>query len=167
MAYKDEYEVARLYSNGDFLAKLNHQFEGDFKLRFHLAVPWLSKRDKATGHLVKRTWPQWTMSLMSVLAKLKGLRGTRWDIFGYTRDRRMERQLINDYRGTIRHLLEDLSRENYATAVEIAALPDTIRGFGYIKAVSAEAARHQREQLLDRFYGREGKVVRMHQRRVA
>ena len=167
MAYKDEYEVARLFSNGEFQRRLNEQFEGDFKLKFHLAVPWLSKRDQENGHLIKRTWPAWTFSLMGVLARFKWLRGSRWDLFGNTEERRQERELINRYRTTVSELLADLTPENYATAVEIAALPNSIRGFGHIKVASIEAARLKQVQLLDRFYGREDKVVHLQPRNVA
>ena len=111
MAYKDEYEVARLYSDGEFLKKLGAQFEGDYKLTFHLAPPLFADRDPATGQLKKREYGAWMMPMFRLLASLKRLRGTRLDIFGYTEERRMERRLIGEYEATVETLLADARPE--------------------------------------------------------
>ncbi len=161
LAYKDEYEVARLYSNGDFTRRLNQQFEGDFSLQFSMAPPLLAKRDKTSGHLLKRKLPQATLKAFEFLAKLKGLRGTRWDVFGYSAERQQERRLITDYEQTIDKLLVDLKADNYEFAVEIAALPEYIRGYGHVKVANMEKVKRQRDVLLDHFYGRSDKVVRI------
>ena len=100
MAYKDEYEVARLYTSGDFQRKLEQQYEGDYKLKFHLAPPLLAKKD-AQGRLIKQEFGAWVLTAFKLMAKLKFLRGGALDIFGYTAERRMERQLIGDYEQTV------------------------------------------------------------------
>ena len=133
MAYKDEYEVARLYSDGKFLKKLEAQFEGDFKLQFHLAPPILEKKDKATGQPVKREFGPWMLKAFGVLAKFKGLRGTALDIFGYTEERRQERQLIREYELVVEEIMKRLNKDNYQLCVDIASFPKDIRGYGYVK----------------------------------
>ena len=148
MAYKDEYEVARLYADGSFARELAKKFSGDFKLTFHLAPPLLGKRDAITGHAVKSTFGPWMMTAMKLLAKLKGLRGTAFDIFGRSAERRMERQLIEDYRATITDISTRLSPYNHSTAVMLANLPEQIRGFGHVKAASVAAAEIRRNELL-------------------
>ncbi len=152
MAYKDEYEVARLYSNSDFMEKINRQFEGDFKLMFHLAPPFLAKKDPVTGRPVKRVYPAFMLKVFALLTKLKGLRGSRWDIFGYMAERKQERQLILDYKRTVEMLLRDLNAERYTLAAEIAALPSSIRGFGHVKAASIHNAEVERDRLIEKFY---------------
>lgn len=133
MAYKDEYEVARLYTDGAFLRRLKEQFEGDVKVQFHLAPPLLAKKDPLTGHLQKMTFGPWMFKAFKVLAKFKGLRGSRWDIFGYTKERQMERRLIVDFEETIKNLLPKVTPETYDLACQIAALPQKIRGYGHVK----------------------------------
>jgi indolepyruvate ferredoxin oxidoreductase len=133
MAYKDEYEVARLYSSEAFAQRLGAQFEGDFKLQIHLAPPLLTRKDPDTGLPVKRTFGPWMLKAMRVLARFKILRGTKLDVFGYSRERRAERQLITDYAATVGELIDGLHRDNHPLAVEIASVPETIRGYGYIK----------------------------------
>jgi indolepyruvate ferredoxin oxidoreductase len=151
LAYKDEYEVARLYTDGAFRKKIEAMFEGDYKLVFNLAPPLIAKPDPRTGEPVKMRFGGWTMSLFAILARLKGLRGTAFDIFGRTEERRMERTLINEYEHTVQVLLQGLTRDNHALAVEIASLPESIRGYGHIKAKSAEAARKKHGELLARY----------------
>jgi indolepyruvate ferredoxin oxidoreductase len=146
MAYKDEYEVARLYSDGSFHRRLAAQFEGDYKLQFHLAPPLLAERDARTGHLRKQTFGSWMLPAFAVLARLKFLRGTPFDIFGRSDERRTERRLVGEYEAVIEELLAGLDRGNHALAVAIARLPEGIRGFGHVKAanlasVKAEEAR--------------------------
>jgi len=140
MAYKDEYEVARLHTDPAFLAKLSDQFEDGFKLKYHLAPPLLAaKNDK--GQLVKKTYGAWMQRAFGVLARLKGLRGTAFDVFGYTAERRTERALVGEYRALVDELLPALSAERLADAVALAALPDEIRGYGHVKERNLEKVR--------------------------
>ncbi|RCS57154.1 indolepyruvate ferredoxin oxidoreductase family protein [Parvibium lacunae] len=139
LAYKDEYEVARLYTETGFIEKVASQFEGDYQLEFHLAPPILGARDPHTGLPRKQRFGPWMMKGFKLLAKMKGLRGTPFDVFGYTEERRRERQLAVDYAARLRAVLTDLSPANYALAVEIACLPEQVRGFGHVKA------RHEEE----------------------
>jgi indolepyruvate ferredoxin oxidoreductase len=150
MAYKDEYEVARLYTDPAFLAKVNAQFEGDFKLMFHLAPPLLAKRD-ANGHLVKKAYGPWMMKAFGILARLKGLRGTPLDVFGYTAERKTERALIGEYRDTLELVLGKLNSRNADTAAAIAAIPEEIRGFGHIKEANLKKAKEKEARLLEQF----------------
>ena len=151
LAYKDEYEVARLYTDGAFRRKIDAMFEGDYKLVFHLAPPLLAKPDARTGEPAKMRFGPWMLGAFKVLAKLKGLRGTALDVFGRTGERRMERALITEYESTVEALLQGLTRENVTLAVEIASLPEAIRGYGHIKAKSAVAARAKSVELLARY----------------
>jgi len=148
MAYKDEYEVARLYSDGSFQANLAKQFEGDLKLTFHLAPPLIAAKDPETGQLIKRKFGPWMMPAFKLLAKFKGLRGTRWDPFGRTEERRAERAAIPSYRAVVEELLAGLNLDNHALAVEIATLPAKIRGYGHIKERSQKAAAAEQAHLL-------------------
>jgi indolepyruvate ferredoxin oxidoreductase len=150
MAYKDEYEVARLYSDGVFMKKIAEQFEGDWKLNFHLAPPAFSRRD-ADGHLVKRAYGPWMMKAFGMLSKARFLRGTPFDPFGHTKERRMERALIKEYHDTIAALLPRLSRGNLETAIALASLPEDIRGYGHIKDAAVAKAQARRAELLQRF----------------
>ncbi len=138
MAYKDEYEVARLYTDGAFLRRLKEQFEGDVKLQFHLAPPLLAKKDPKTGHLQKMTFGPWMLKAFKILARLKRFRGTKFDVFGYTKERKMERQLIVDFEVMIQNLMTKITPDNYNLACEIAALPQKIRGFGHVKEKNYE-----------------------------
>jgi len=151
MAYKDEYEVARLYTDPAFMEKLNTQFEGDFQLKFNLAPPLLSRKDPVTGHLRKTEFGGWTMAVFKVLAKLKGLRGTPLDIFGYSQERKLERQLITDYEQMIEGLLSELSPDNLEIAVELAQLPEQIRGYAHVKERNIVAVRKQQQALLEKY----------------
>jgi len=150
MAYKDEYEVARLYTDGAFREKIAAMFEGDVKLHFHLAPPLLAKRDK-DGHLVKQEFGPWMMKAFAMLARLKGLRGTPLDVFGYTAERKLERSLITRYRDTIAGLLPRLDAGNLGQAVAIASIPEGIRGFGHVKERHLKAARQKEAALLEAF----------------
>ena len=148
MAYKDEYEVARLYSDGVFRKQLAEQFEGDYTLQFHLAPPLLAKVDPVSGRPRKRTFPGWTLKLFAGLARLKFLRGSPLDVFGYSTERKRERSLIADYKSTIEELLPRLSTGNHELAVHIASLPDKIRGFGPVKAKSITSTRAENARLM-------------------
>jgi len=140
MAYKDEYEVARLHTDSYFLARVQGMFEGDFKLNYHLAPPLLAKRN-AKGELQKQKFGPAMLTMFRVLARLKGLRGTVWDIFGRTEERRGERALITDYMASIDEVLAALDSGNLAAAVEIARIPEQIRGYGHVRARHLAAAR--------------------------
>ncbi len=142
MAYKDEYEVARLYTASAFRERLNEQFEGDFRLSFHLAPPLLARRN-AKGELVKREYGSWVMHAFAVLARLRRLRGTAFDPFGRTEERRAERQLVVDYEATVDRLLETLDAQRLPLAVRIASIPEEIRGFGHVKARNLASARRR------------------------
>ena len=147
MAYKDEYEVARLHTDKAFTDKIANMFEGDYKLVHHLAPPLTAKKN-AKGELVKQPFGPWMRSAFGVLAKMKGLRGTALDIFGKTEERRMERALIAEYRACIDELLSRLSADNLALAVEIARIPEEIRGYGHVKERHLKAARPKWDGLM-------------------
>ena len=133
MAYKDEYEVARLHADPAFAARLSEQFEPGFKLSYHLAPPLFAKTN-ARGEPVKTRYGAWMKPAFGLLARMKGLRGTPFDPFGRTEERRTERALIGEYRDTVEALLQKLTRERLAEAVAIASLPEGIRGYGHVKA---------------------------------
>jgi indolepyruvate ferredoxin oxidoreductase len=147
MAYKDEYEVARLHTQTGFIERIAEQFEGDFKVHYHLAPPLLAKRNDK-GQLVKKKYGPGMLSGLKLLAALKGLRGTALDVFGYTEERRTERALIGEYMGIVEGLLASLSADNHAKAIEIAQVPEAIKGFGHVKERNLQAARLQWKQLL-------------------
>jgi len=148
MAYKDEYEVARLYADPAFMQKVKAQFDGAYRLHFHLAPPLLAKRNDK-GELVKREYGSWMFAAFRLLAKLRFLRGSALDIFGYTEERRSERQLIADYEKTIDELLAKLAADNHGLAVQIASIPEEIRGFGHVKARHLAAAKLKEAKLLE------------------
>ena len=150
MAYKDEYEVARLHTDAGFLNQVNAMFEGDFKLHYHLAPPLLAaKNDK--GELQKRPFGPWMLTAFRLLARLKGLRGTPLDLFGRSAERKTERALIDEYRASVDELLAGLSADNHATALEIARIPELIKGYGHVKARHLATARPQWTALLQSF----------------
>jgi indolepyruvate ferredoxin oxidoreductase len=151
MTYKDEYEVARLYTESDFLRRVADQFEGDYRLRFHLAPPLTAERDPSTGHLQKRAYGPWMLGAFRVLAKLRRLRGTAFDPFGRTAERRMERRLIAEYEGLLDEITARLVPQNHAIGVELAALPMEIRGFGHVKEANLQRAKAKEADLIARF----------------
>src|SRR5207244_1171988 len=148
LAYKDEYEVARLHADGQFERKIEAMFEGDYRVVYHLSPPLLARRDPLTGEPRKMRFGPWVGFLFKILSSLRGLRGTPLDIFGYTAERRTERALIREYEQTVEQLLAELSPQNHALAVQIASLPEEIRGYGHIKLKSVVAARKKRYELL-------------------
>ncbi|WP_057883346.1 indolepyruvate ferredoxin oxidoreductase family protein [Tsuneonella troitsensis] len=150
MAYKDEYEVARLYTDGEFARKLKAQFEGDLKLTFHLSPPMVAPRNPDDGLPRKLTFGPWMMTAFRVLARLKPLRGTPFDPFGRTHERRMERRLIQTYRQDLERVLRSLSPATLPQAVELAALPSEIYGYGHIKEGRVAEAERLRAQILAR-----------------
>ncbi|MBZ4038132.1 indolepyruvate ferredoxin oxidoreductase family protein [Novilysobacter selenitireducens] len=147
MAYKDEYEVARLYTSGEFQRRIAQQFEGDYTLKFHLAPPIMARKDDR-GRLIKREFGPWMLKAFGVLAKFKGLRGTALDIFGRTEERRMERRLIEEYFTTVDGLLGTLDRGNVDLAAEIASIPEHIRGYGHVKEDHLHTAKAREAELL-------------------
>jgi len=151
MAYKDEYEVARLYSDTAFARKVEGMFEGGYKLKFHLAPPIFNKPDPRTGEARKSEFGPWMMAAFRVLAKLKRLRGTPFDVFGASTERKGERRLIGEYEATVAELLEHLDGENRKLAVEIASVPEHIRGFGHVKRRHLDEAKRKEVALLTAF----------------
>ncbi len=160
MAYKDEYEVARLYSSPAFMEKIQNQFEGDYTLRFNLAPPLISSKDPATGLLRKKEFGPWILPAFKLLAKLKVLRGTPLDIFGYSAERKLERQLVDDYEQLINQVCEELTPLNSSLAVQLAALPQEIKGYGHVKEAKAVEIKGQMATLLRSFIN-EPQRVRM------
>ena len=150
MAYKDEYEVARLYTDGEFLRALHHQFEGDVRLEFYMAPPVLSKSKNGQAPRKVRLGP-WMMPAMRVLASARRLRGTALDFFGRTQERRMERELIAQYRERIDAVSQALAPGKMKAACDIAALPLSMRGFGHVKLANVAVARAREAELLHRF----------------
>jgi indolepyruvate ferredoxin oxidoreductase len=163
LAYKDEYEVARLYSDGAFVRRLEEQFQGDYRLEFHLAPAWLAQRDPRTGEPRKRQFGPWMLKAFAALAKFKFLRGTAFDPFGYGADRKLERELIGEYESEIAHVLDKIDAIHYRTAVDIAELPEQIRGFGHVKEKSVARARERARALKEGAAGREIPVVRVYE----
>ncbi|MGH8750748.1 MAG: DUF6537 domain-containing protein, partial [Burkholderiales bacterium] len=151
MAYKDEYEVARLQCDAEFLAQLERQFKPGYKVRYHLAPPLLSRRDPVTGELQKRQYGPWVLTVFKLLAKLKFLRGGALDIFGSTAERRHERQMIEDYVTMLDEICANLSFANHDIAVQLASIPNEIRGYGHIKEQSIKAAKSAEQKLLEEF----------------
>ncbi len=150
LAYKDEYEVARLQADPGFRKKIEGMFEGDYRVVHYLAPPLLTRKEE------KMRFGPWIRPVFAVLTKLKFLRGTAFDPFGYTEERRTERELIREYEETVERLLARLTPQNHALALQIAALPDEIRGYGHIKARSIGPARKKRDELLARYEAGEG-----------
>ena len=149
MAYKDEYEVARLYTDGSFRDQVARTFEGDLRFEFHLAPPLLARKDHVTGEAKKMRFGPWMMQGFRALAALRGLRGTRFDIFGHTAERREERALIGEYEALLRELIATLTSDNHALAVSLAALPEKIRGYGHVKMGNLAKVREEWARLIE------------------
>ena len=149
LAVKDEYEVARLHAAPAFHAQIADAFEGGYRLNFHLAPPLLAKTDPVTGRPLKRAYGPWMLTALRWLAKLKFLRGSPFDVFGKSAERRLERRLIVEYEQDIAGLFSRLDASNLASAIDLAGLPEHIRGFGHVKLRAAEAARLKRQALLE------------------
>jgi indolepyruvate ferredoxin oxidoreductase len=157
MAYKDEYEIARLYSSDEFLAKLGAQFSDMGSVSVWLAPPMISKIDPATGRPKKRKFGPWVFTAFKVLSRMKRLRGTPFDVFGYTRERRQERRLMEDFLSMVEALCDSLNAENYDVATELAGLPNDIRGYGPVKELAVEKYEGRRSELWNRFLNRQYK----------
>jgi indolepyruvate ferredoxin oxidoreductase len=143
MAYKDEYEVARLHADPAFAAEVAKNFEGDYRLTYHLAPPILARRDPTTGLPVKREFGSWMGVALRGLARFKFLRGTPFDPFGYARDRELERRLIVEYEEAILARCGRLRAETIPELTELAASAQSIRGFGHVKQKAAEETSHR------------------------
>jgi indolepyruvate ferredoxin oxidoreductase len=141
MSIKDEYEVARLFTDGSFEKQLRQEFASWERLEFHLAPPLLAERDPATGHLEKRSFGPWVMHGFRLLAAAKRWRGTRFDLFGYVGERQRERKLLADYEEILEIVHDNLSAENYERAVALARWPETVRGFGHVKDAAIARAK--------------------------
>ena len=159
MAYKDEYEVARLHADPLFMDQLREQFEGepgvDYQINYHLAPPLIAKKD-SEGHLIKSKYGSWMLTAFKLMSKLKGLRGSSLDVFGKTEERKQEQQLINDYLALIDELCQRLNKANLATAIELANLPEQIRGYGHVKERNMQEAEEKRSALLQQLRGEAG-----------
>ncbi len=152
MAYKDEYEVARLHADPAFLQQIRNEVDGDnLRLTFHLAPPLLARRNRTTGEPMKMSFGPWMLTALGFLARLKFLRGTVLDPFGYTAERRTERQLLHDYESLVDELTAKLSPENHDIAVSLAAIPEKIRGFGHVKQRHIAAAKADEAGLKEQF----------------
>ncbi len=153
LAIKDEYEVARLHVDSGFLQKVQEQFEGGYKLTFHLAPPFMASRNSATGEPRKTEFGSWVIPLFRILAKLRFVRGTLLDVFGRTAERRMDRELLSQYQDRIAQLLVTMEAtrdpSQYDTAVAIASLPEQIRGYGHVRERHVQASRLREAELLD------------------
>ena len=148
MAYKDEFEVARLYTSGEFEKRIRETFDGDFKIAFNLAPPLLAKKDPVTGHLRKSEYGPWVFKALKILAGLRKHRGAWWDVFSKTAERKMERALIVEYRQSIEELLQGLGSDNHKLAVEIANLPEHIRGYAHVKERHLAEVRKRWDELM-------------------
>ena len=153
MSYKDEYEVARLYARSDFLERVRETFSGDYRLKLNLAPPLLGGAKDAEGRPRKREFGPWMLQFMRLLARGKMLRGTLFDPFGFSAERRAERRLITDYRAMLEEILPLLSAANHGHAVALANLPDQVRGFGPVKAQAIGTVRTEYARLMRRFRG--------------
>ena len=151
LAIKDEYEVARLYAETDFTKRVAAQFEGDYKLTFHLAPPIFNKPDPRTGVPKKTVFGPWMLKAFGVLAKLRRYRGTALDVFGKTAERRMERALIGEYESIVNEIIDKLTPAKHGTAVELASVPEYIRGYGHVKHAHLLPAKKREGVLLDTF----------------
>jgi indolepyruvate ferredoxin oxidoreductase len=151
LAYKDEYEVARLYTDGSFREQLASQFEGDYRVEYQLAPPLFARRDPETGRLRKHGYGRWIVPGFRLLAALRRLRGTPLDVFGYLPERRRERAWIGRYESLVEELLAGLRADNLQLARDIAALPEGVRGFDVVKDRAAEGVEKRLAVLLERF----------------
>jgi indolepyruvate ferredoxin oxidoreductase len=151
MACKDEYEVARLYTEGDFLKRVAQNFSGSYRLRFHMAPPILGERDPQTGRPRKREFGPWMLPVLRILARFRRLRGSRLDIFARSPERQAERRLLAEYEALLDEIVAGLGAANHRVAVELALLPLEIRGFGHVKDANIARAKATEAALLRRF----------------
>ncbi len=161
MAYKDEYEVARLYSNGEFATLVSSMFEGDYRIEFNLSPALFSKKDKTTGLPLKRQFSQKMKLAFKLLEKLKGLRGTAFDIFSYTQERKNEKNLIGEYQGFLTEIFEHLKLDNIETALALLNSPLDIKGYGHIKEKNMEKTAESKKHLLSKLRGQKITVINL------
>jgi indolepyruvate ferredoxin oxidoreductase len=154
LAYKDEYEVARLHTETGFLERIERMFEGDYKVVFHLAPPMTAKRDAVTGVPRKRAYGRSMLRTFRLLARMRFLRGTAVDPFAHSQDRKLDRELLAEYEGVINEFLGLLRPENHAIVVEIAAYPEAVRGYGHVRERHAEHARRRKSELFAELRGK-------------
>ena len=159
MAYKDEYEVARLHTGHDIKKYLDDKLEGDYKIEYSLAPPVFGGRDKITGRYPKRKLPSFTYYLFAIMKHFKFLRGTSFDVFGMSAHRKIERGLISEYESMLAEIETNINIENYDTAVKIALLPDHIKGYDVVKESNIEKSKLLKEQYFNEFYGKNIEVV--------
>lgn len=157
MSYKDEYEVARLFTRTDFLDEIKQTFSGSWQLHFHLAPPLLNFGKDAAGRPRKRRFGRWLLPVLSLLAKMKGLRNTAFDPFRFSHDRKLDQQLLTEYQQLLDELVQGLKPENHTTAVALARLPEVVRGFGPVRETAANQLQARKEKLLQEF--RDGKTT--------
>ena len=155
LAYKDEFEVARLYSEGTFRNQLESQFTGDFKLRFHMAPPLFARKDKLTGLPRKMSFGPWMEKILIILARFRFLRNTPFNPFGFSDDRKLEKQLIKRYEDIINEIIPEISAENHKLMVEIACYPESIRGYGHVKTQHAQQTQARVDELLNAIHQHE------------
>jgi len=151
LAYKDEYEVARLHASDSFAQRIRAQFEGDYRVHYNLAPPLFAHRDPATGQPRKSEYGAWMLGGFRILARLRRLRGTPFDPFGYTAERRVERALIGEYEQLVERLLGGLRLDNYDAGVALLSLPERIRGYGHVKDRNVAEVRQEQAKLLEQF----------------
>jgi indolepyruvate ferredoxin oxidoreductase len=151
LAIKDEYEVARLYAESDFTKRVAAQFEGDYRLTFHMAPPVFNRPDPITGVPRKSVYGPWMMKAFGMLAKLRRFRGTSLDYFGRTEERRTERALIGEYATVVAEIVAKLTPQNHGTAVDLASVPEHIRGYGHVKEAHLKTAKTREGVLLAQF----------------
>lgn len=149
MAYKDEYEVARLYTETDFMDQVKKQFDGDYTIKFHLAPPMLARKKDGAGRPKKISFGPWMFRAFKLLAKFRRLRGTPFDVFGYSHDRKLERKLLNDYLNILEAIKSNLTEENLPVALELARLPAAVRGYGPVKEVAIAEFESKKAELLE------------------
>uniref|UniRef100_UPI003A927BDE indolepyruvate ferredoxin oxidoreductase family protein n=1 Tax=Marinobacter segnicrescens TaxID=430453 RepID=UPI003A927BDE len=147
MAYKDEYEVARLFAETDFMKEVNDTFEGDFQVHFHLAPPLMNRGTDAQGRPKKRKFGPWMFRAFKVLARLRSLRGTPIDPFRYSADRKLDRAMLKDYQALVNRIQKELNANNYDTFLQLAELPADVRGYGPVREQAAKAIRDKQQQL--------------------
>lgn len=158
MAYKDEYEVARLHTSNEFDGELRSKFTGDYKVHYHLAPPLLPLGKDAEGHPKKRAFGPWIKPMMQVLAKMKGLRGTSLDLFGYTRERRMNRELIEWFGECINTVASNYRKDNHNSCVRVLSAPLEMRGYGPVWEKAVEQERRKAEFELKQILGAKNEV---------
>ena len=151
MAYKDELEVARLYTDGTWKKQLEEKFAGDYKIKFHMAPPLISKRDPISGHLKKREFGGWMLSALKMASLFKGMRSSLLNPFGYSQERKEDKAMLDQYEGVLNQIIDGLSENNKEAALEMARVPEFIRGYGHVRTQNIESAVRRWKSLDDQF----------------